>query len=93
MLVLEDLAYNLELEEVRDLFSSVVQRYRDLCDENKVYPAEHPIDIQHNLRNIGIQMHSDTLYDKDLTYKASLLRKCTKLYRETAITVNDLQVK
>ena len=37
-------------------------------------------------------MHTDILYDKVLTYKASLLRKCTKLYKETAITVNDLTV-
>ena len=37
-------------------------------------------------------MHTDILYDKVLTYKASLLRTCTKLYKETAITVNDLTV-
>lgn len=58
----------------------------------EIVPAEHPIDIHQNLVNLGMQSHADLLYDRRMNYQASLLRKCTKLYKETAICVNNLLV-
>ena len=58
-----------------------------------VVPVEHPIDLHHNLKNIAMAESQDVLYDKLADYQASLLRKCTKLYKETALVANDLLVE
>lgn len=41
---------------------------------------------------MAIDLFSDKLFNGLLTYQASLLRKCTKLYKETALIVNSLLV-
>jgi len=41
---------------------------------------------------VAIDLFSDKLFNGLLTYQASLLRKCTKLYKETALIVNSLLV-
>ena len=41
---------------------------------------------------MAIDLFSDKLFNGLLTYQASLLRKCTKLYKETSLIVNSLLV-
>ena len=55
----------------------------------QIVPAEHPIDIHLNMVSLAMTEHSDLLYDKRINYQASLLRKCTKLYKQTAISVEN----
>ncbi len=56
-------------------------------------PAEYPIDIHNNINDIAKEFHADLLYAKELTYQASLLRKCTKLYKDTAILTHNYLVE
>ena len=58
----------------------------------QIAPAEHPIDVQSNLVNIGMKNFPDELYEKQLTYTASLLRKITKLYKDSCVTTHNLMV-
>lgn len=37
--------------------------------------------------------NTDKLYGGHLQYSASILRKCSKLYKDTAITINEHLVK
>ena len=39
-----------------------------------------------------MDIYTEPLYDKELMYQASILRKCTKLYKETALTIHNLLV-
>ncbi len=93
LLVIEDLAYRFSLEELQGMFDESVQTYHELAKEMKIMPAEHPIDISSNIRDIAMKMFTDQLYGRQLTYSASLLRKCSKVYKETVITAENHLVK
>jgi hypothetical protein len=50
LILIEDLAYRLTLQELQDIFDDCLQTYHQMSEEIKVVPAEHPIDIHYNIR-------------------------------------------
>jgi hypothetical protein len=45
LLLIEDLAYRLSLDTLKDMFAETLQIYNDLGRDMKIAPAVHPIDI------------------------------------------------
>jgi hypothetical protein len=89
LILIEDLAYRLTLKELEDIMGDVMQTYYDEGLEKNAPPAEHPIDIHNNLVQIAMKNYTDKLYGNQITYSASILRKCAKLYKETTITIDN----
>jgi hypothetical protein len=77
---------------LKEIFASTQEEYYRLGKTQQVVPAEHPIDIHANLVNIAMLLHTDEIYSKSLTYQASFLRKCTKIYKETSMTMHNFLV-
>ncbi len=89
LLMIEDLAHRLSLKELEDIMGDVMQTYYDEGLDKNAPPAEHPIDIHHNLVQIAMKNYTDKLYGNQLIYSASMLRKCAKLYKETTMTIDN----
>lgn len=93
LIMIEDLAYRLSLQELEDILEETMQIYHETTRDHMSMPAHHPIDIHYGLVQIAMKDHTDTLYGSYLNYSASLLRKCAKLYKDTSITINEHLVK
>eukprot|EP00347_Sterkiella_histriomuscorum_P017245 403350129 len=89
LLVLEDLAYNMDLQELKDIFLDITQQYHKDALLNHTLPVEHPQDVHHHLKSYTRVKYSNEIYSKELDYQASLLRKCTKLYKENALVITE----
>lgn len=62
LLLIEDLAYRLSLQELEDILGDVMQTYFDEGIKNQTPPAEHPIDIHNNIVQIAMKDYTDKLY-------------------------------
>ncbi|CDW83616.1 UNKNOWN [Stylonychia lemnae] len=93
LLAIEELAYNVDIEVMREIFQDVLDKYNKGANNREFVPSEYPIDIHNCMKKIAVRDHQNILYDKFNEYQASFLKKCMSIYKETALICNDYTLK
>ena len=89
LLAIESLAANLELDQLKHMLHESLDEYSERAEGRHWFPSSAPIDIHNRLREVAADLYKEELYGDQMDYQASILRRCTKLYKKgTALLVD-----
>lgn len=95
LIVIEDICARLTLDQLEEMFYKCLQEYNYRQESDGVdnsIPAYNPIDIHNSLKLIASELFYEELYYKQTEYSASILKKCLKLYKRTAVVIDNSRV-
>ena len=91
LLVIEDLAVSLELDDLKKIFNETIKHFFELAKESSFEPALNVPEFYILIKDIPKEMFAVNLYDKKCQYSASVVRKIHKIYNNNMVVAdNDL---
>ena len=99
LLLAEDLVLRLSLDELQEMFHTIVREYNaeiNADPENHgmhIPPTSQPIDIINNMMTLTRELYHEELYGKKTLFTAAVVRRSMRLYKSTFATVDHLLVE
>ena len=87
ILLEEDLAINLNLEDLQKIFFESLEKYRDIASINSFNPCLNLIDFNIHYKNVVQKNFTEVLYDKKCQYSAAVFRKIHEIYDENILLI------
>lgn len=87
-LFIEDLVLRYSLEDLQGIFERCINGLKERYSDSVSPYTENEIIFQ-NFREVTKDLEKATLYQKSLIYQASLLKKCTKSYKNSYLITSN----
>lgn len=92
ILLEEDLAVNLDLEQLQRIYVKSLQKYKELAKFNCFNPCLNLVDFNIHFKSVVQANHPEELYEKKCQFSASVFRKIHEIYNENVFLVPNYLV-